>query len=162
MGIWHANKSENVGTLFRSSYAFSANYIYTIGRKYDKQASDTPNSNLQIPYFHFVDSKDFLSHVPKHARIVCIEIDDNAYSLPNFCHPEQAVYLLGSECGGLPREILEKSLIVQIPSRICLNVATAGSIVLYDRRAKNERKSSGVFCKTPRRTRAVFRQLEER
>lgn len=40
----------------------------------------------------------------------------------------------GAEEYGLPKEVLEKChQIVQIPGSYCLNVATAASIVMYDR-----------------------------
>lgn len=58
-------------------------------------------------------------------------------ALERFVHPRCCVYLLGAEDGGIPTTILERcSKIVSINTPMYLNVATAGSIVLYDRQAK--------------------------
>ena len=60
-----------------------------------------------------------------------------------FEHPHNAVYILGSEDAGLPPSILSACHeVVSIPSErySSYNVASAGSIVLYDRLAKKERR----------------------
>jgi len=56
--------------------------------------------------------------------------------LHTFVHPEQAVYLLGAEDDGLPESVLRDIPVLEAPSEWCLNVATAGSLVLYDRLVK--------------------------
>lgn len=136
IGIWHPQKETNVGTLFRSALAMGADFLFTVGRPYRRQSSDTTNAARHLPYYSYQNTEELLGSLPKGARLVCVEIDDGARPLPAFCHPEQAVYLLGSEGGGLPQELLRDNLVVQIPSQVCLNVSTAGSIVLYDRLAK--------------------------
>ena len=46
----------------------------------------------------------------------------------------RAAYILGPEIGSLSPEILQRCRhVVKIPSSFCLNVATTGAIVLYDR-----------------------------
>lgn len=136
IGIWYPNKEINCGTLFRSAYAFGADFIYTIGRKYRKESSDTCSTTKHVPYYHYKDVDDFTSHLPKDCRLTIVEIADKAYSLPKFNHFERSCYLLGNEGGGIPQQLLEKHSVVKIPSSICLNVAVAGSIVLYDRISK--------------------------
>ena len=49
-------------------------------------------------------------------------------------HPERAAYLLGAEDHGLSPAVLAMChRIVVLPGRHCLNVAVAGSLILYDR-----------------------------
>lgn len=49
----------------------------------------------------------------------------------------RAVYLLGNESSGLPKDILAGCVsTVALPGHFSLNVAVAGSIVLYDRVSK--------------------------
>lgn len=136
IGIWQPMHECNIGTLFRSAYAMDASYIFTIGRKYRKQSSDTCNATAHVPYFNYQSTDEFLSNIPRLGHLVCVEITDKARPLQNFVHPAQAIYLLGSEGQTLPEKLLSKGLQVKIPSKICLNVATAGSILLYDRIAK--------------------------
>ena len=52
IGIWHPHKDCNMGTLFRSAYAFGIDFIFTIGRKYNTQTSDTVQSIKNVPYCH--------------------------------------------------------------------------------------------------------------
>jgi tRNA G18 (ribose-2'-O)-methylase SpoU len=62
----------------------------------------------------------------------------NSVSLVSFDHPDRAIYLLGAEDRGLSQEALEISdHIVEIPTKYCLNVASTGSIILYDRLSKS-------------------------
>lgn len=74
--------------------------------------------------------------MPDGARVVCVELAAAARPLHTFVHPERAVYLLGAEDHGLPAAALERYPLVSAPSDWSLNVATAGSIVLYDRLVK--------------------------
>jgi tRNA G18 (ribose-2'-O)-methylase SpoU len=57
--------------------------------------------------------------------------------LEKFKHPERCIYLLGAEDHGIPPEIMDKcNGSVQLLGDYCMNVATAGSIVMYDRAVK--------------------------
>lgn len=127
----------NLGTLWRSAFALGANFIFTIGARYSYQASDTTKSTRHIPYWRFPNVTDFLQHLPSETSLVAVEMDAAAVDLRQFIHPERAVYLLGPEDGSIGREVIDKcASVVRFDSRYCLNVAVAGSIVLYDRMAK--------------------------
>jgi len=135
IGIYHPKTSTNMGTLWRSAYIFGASFIFTIGRRYQKQASDTVKAYRHIPLYNFLDFQDFHKFLPYDCQIVCVEIADNSIALHKFNHPERAIYLLGAEDEGIPKEILKNYQIIQIISDLpfCLNVAVAGSIVMHDR-----------------------------
>jgi tRNA(Leu) C34 or U34 (ribose-2'-O)-methylase TrmL len=134
---YQPKSSINVGTLWRTANIFGAAFIGTIGRRYKKQSSDTMKTPLHVPLFHFDDTEDFYSHLPTGCRLVAIERNNAARPLASFVHPHQAVYLLGPEDGSLPQRMIEKAMATLIiPGQFCLNVAVAGSIVLYDRLAK--------------------------
>lgn len=134
IGILHGKTPENLGVLWRTAQNLGASYIFTIGKRYANQASDTHNAVKSLPYFHYETFTDFFNHLPKGARIVGIEKTEKATSLEDFNHPKRCVYLLGAEDHGLSNEAIEKSrFLVQFPSEYSLNVAVAGSIVMYDR-----------------------------
>ena len=60
-----------------------------------------------------------------------------AIPLGGFSHPKRAVYLLGSEDNGLTRKAMDKChALVRLPGERSMNVAVAGSIVMYDRHNK--------------------------
>lgn len=133
VGIYFPEKKENIGSLFRSAYAFNSNYVFTVGKKYSRVGTDTCNSIEHIPYFNYLNKEEFLRLRPKGSALVVVEISEKAKDLTNFVHPEKAVYLLGSEGGNLPKDIIDNNICVKIPSKICLNVAVAGSIILSHR-----------------------------
>ena len=138
IGIQNGKTPENLGVLWRSAQNLGANFIFTIGNRYAKQASDTHNAVNAMPYFHYDTFADFYKHLPKGARLVGVEMHQSSEPLESFEHPRRCVYLLGAEDHGLSKEAIDKShFLVQFPSEMSLNVAVAGSIILYDRtRAK--------------------------
>ena len=141
IGVDHPKHEVNIGTLWRSAYAMGAAMIFTVGRRYEprKQHGDTVKAFRHIPLLHFTSWEDYREHAPFGWVPVGVEIGRAATSLPEYKHPDRAVYILGAEDGGLTNAAaaLCRDLVV-IPSRYCLNVAVAGSIVMYDRAAKKE------------------------
>ncbi len=134
IGIQNGKTPENLGVLWRTAQNLGASFIFTIGKRYANQASDTHNAVKSIPYYHYKNFEDFYEHLPKGVRIVAIEKTDFACDLETFSHPKRCVYLLGAEDNGLTNEAIERShFLVKFNSRFSLNVAVAGSIVLYDR-----------------------------
>lgn len=137
IGIFHGKNEENIGTLWRSANILGADFIFTIGKRYSKQCSDTMNTPKHIPLWHFDDWDDMFHHMPYNCPVVAIELDDRSVPLETFVHPERCIYLLGAEDHGLPPEILDRCwATVQLLGDRCMNVSTAGSIVMYDRKVK--------------------------
>lgn len=138
IGIYHTKTEHNVGSLMRSAYCFGASFVFTIGRRYRTQASDTTCTVRNIPYYDYQTIDDLLAHMPFGSRLIGVELDDRARPLDEFCHPAHAVYLLGAEDHGIPPSVLDLCHdIVQIPDlKHCLNVSNTGTTVLYDRKAK--------------------------
>lgn len=137
IGIEHTKSAVNVGTLWRSASNMGAVFMFTVGRRYRQQSSDTVKAFKHIPLFHYADLSDMYAHLPHDCMLVGVEITEDAQPLPDFAHPERAVYLLGAEDHGLSTEAVGRChRIVVIPSIRCLNVAVAGSILMYDRNTK--------------------------
>lgn len=141
IGIQNGKTPENLGVLWRTAQNMGASYIFTIGNRYANQACDTHNSVKSLPYFHYKTFEDFYEHLPKGVRIVGVEKTETAAPLEDFHHPKRCVYLLGAEDHGLSNQAIEKShFLVEFPSEYSLNVAVAGSIVLYDRSRNKARQ----------------------
>lgn len=140
IGIQNGKTPENLGVLWRSAQNLGAHFIFTIGNRYAKQASDTHNAVKSMPYYHYDTFDDFFSHLPKGTRLVGVELTNGAQDLENFKHPRRCVYLLGAEDHGLTKQAQDKShFLIKFQSQMSLNVAVAGSIVLYDRSRNKER-----------------------
>ena len=134
IGIYQAKRFENVGVLWRGAYQLGAAFIFTIGKRYRRQASDTHATWKHIPLYTYTSFDDFFEALPFGCRLVGVEADGTP--LPGFHHPERTVYLLGAEDGGLPNYVVERCYqIVTIPALRydSYNVAQAGTIVMYDR-----------------------------
>jgi len=134
VGIFHTKTEENVGTLWRSAAQLGAASVFTIGRRYRTQASDTMKTVRHTPLYHYLDFEDFKAHLPYGAMLVGVEMGGT--SLTEFAHPSRAVYLLGAEDHGLPPDILvqcQRVVSLQAIGQPSYNVAVAGSLVMYDR-----------------------------
>jgi len=138
VGIEGTKNKVNVGTLWRSANIFGASYIFTVGKRYRHQSSDTMKSWKHMPLFHYEDLRDFQLHLPHDCRLVGIELTEEAAPLRNYTHWDRSIYLLGAEDNGLSNEALNVCHdLVVLPGERSLNVSTAGSIVLYDRITKS-------------------------
>lgn len=134
IGVYHPKTETNIGTLIRSARAFDIDFVFTIGRRYKKQASAIKNHD-HIPVFNYIDYETFINSSPKNAQIICVDTyeTDRTCLLQDFKHPERAIYLLGAEDHGLPMKVIGEKKIIKIDTRYCLNVASAGTVILYDR-----------------------------
>lgn len=138
IGCLNMKTSMNYGSLFRTAQIFEADFIFLIGCRFKVQASDTMKSFRHIPTFVYKDFQDFNDHRPYDCKLVGIEMTPNAVPIKDFKHPKQACYLLGAEDNGLTKEAISKCQeIIILPGERSLNVAVAGSIVLYDRISKS-------------------------
>ena len=138
IGVYQPKTEANIGTLWRSAHCFGANFIFVVGRRYRKQPSDTTNALLHVPLFEFPTLEDMEVHKPVNCPTICIEISSKARDLKTIIHPERAIYILGAEDYGLPEEFLRGRQVIQVEgAKYCLNVAVAGSIVMWDRYVKS-------------------------
>lgn len=136
IGTYGAKYPENTGTLWRTAQGFGASYIFTIGERYMHRPSDTRKAFQEIPLMQYPNFKSFKESFPKGVVLVGVELNkQRSINLNNFRHPLRAIYLLGSEKGGLPLDIQRQcDYIIQVPySKQCLNVSLTGGIVMYDR-----------------------------
>lgn len=137
IGIQNTKTEMNVGTLWRSASIMGASFIFTIGKRYKKQASDTMASWRHIPLYNYETFEEFYKAIPYDCQLIGIELDEKSVPVAQFKHPERAVYLLGAEDSGLTKEAIEKChKLVQLPGDYCMNVAVVGSIIMYDRTTK--------------------------
>jgi tRNA G18 (ribose-2'-O)-methylase SpoU len=149
IGIERGKTPANLGTLWRSAVSLGASYVFTVGCRFRPEASDVPRSWRKLPVFSYPDIEDFLRHRAYDVPLVGVELTEGSQALEGFTHPERAIYLLGPEDGSLSKIAQEAcQYVVSFQSEYCLNVSTAGSIVLYDRQTKRgrvaQRQSAGL------------------
>jgi len=145
IGVEGISKEMNLGNLFRSAHGFDASFVFTVNAAFNpkRARSDTSDTPGQVPLYQY-DNAEALS-LPHGCRLVGVELLDEAEELPSFRHPRQAAYVLGPERGSLSPALVERcEFIVRIPTKFCINVATAGAIIMYDRLI-----SLGRFARRP-------------
>jgi tRNA G18 (ribose-2'-O)-methylase SpoU len=134
IGAERISKPLNLGNLMRSSHAFGAKFFFTIGAhpKAFESHADTSKSQGHLPFYHWANPGEMV--LPRHCKLVGVELIEGAIDLPAFRHPLHAAYVLGPELGVLSDELLSRcDHVIKIPTAFCINVAMAGAIVMYDR-----------------------------
>jgi len=72
-------------------------------------------------------------------KLVCIDLIEGAIPLPNFEHPDNAMYLFGPEDGTIKQQVINKAdAVVYVPTIGCMNLAASVNVVLYDKLAKSQ------------------------
>lgn len=137
IGIQNTKTAMNIGTLWRSAQIMGASFIFTIGKRYKTQSSDTMKTTRHIPLYHYETFPEFYKVMPYGCQLIGVELSPKAVAIKSFNHPQKCIYLLGAEDNGLTNEAANKCYsLVQLPGEHCLNVAVAGSIIMYDRLSK--------------------------
>jgi len=158
IGAERISKPMNLGSLMRSAHAFGASFFFTIQPAFNAQQvkqSDTSDAAKHLPLYTFATLDDLL--LPRGCALVGIELTEDAIELPTFFHPQAAAYVLGPERGSLSPELQARcDHLVKIPTKFCVNVGTAGAIVMYDRLL-----SQGRFARRPVNPRAAAEPLPD-
>jgi hypothetical protein len=109
--------------------------LFTVGDSPGVAATrftDTSDATRHLPFYRWA-SPDAMG-LPRLARLVGVEVVDEAIPLPSFRHPLQAAYVFGPERASLsPAMLAECDFVVRIPTRFAINLAVAAAIVMYDR-----------------------------
>jgi tRNA G18 (ribose-2'-O)-methylase SpoU len=136
IAAFNISKEHNVGSLVRTAHATAAAEVLMIGdRDWNVEAART--AELYTSVIHLAGLDDLRSHLAAGGwRLVAVELHERAVSLFDASYPERPCFLVGAELGGIPEELIaEASVVVQIPQWglvPSLNLAVAGSIVVYD------------------------------
>ena len=143
IAAWNITKEHNVGSLVRTAHAAAVEEVVLVGeREWNVEAART--SELYTTVTQLSDVAAFRRYrEEKGWNLVAVELDARAVNLFDAEYPERPCFLLGAELGGVPADLLDEAkLVVQIPQWglvPSLNLAVAGSIVLYDFLGKRHR-----------------------
>jgi tRNA G18 (ribose-2'-O)-methylase SpoU len=144
LAAWNVSKEHNLGSLVRTAHAAAAAELLLVGeREWNVAAARTAEQYTTI--VHLEDEAAFGRHLEDRGwRLVAVERDHRSVSLFEASYPETPCFLLGAELGGVPQQLLDRaSLVVEIPQWglvPSLNLAVAGSIVVYDYLSKLHRQ----------------------
>jgi tRNA G18 (ribose-2'-O)-methylase SpoU len=134
IGIQCCKTAVNYGTLYRTANLLGTSFLFLIGKRFSRQSSDTMASWRHIPLMQYDTFDDFYKNLPYDCQLIGVELSDDATPLETFEHPQRACYLLGAEDHGLTTEAVRRChRLIVLRGEHSMNVAVAGSIVLYHR-----------------------------
>ncbi|WP_298441933.1 RNA methyltransferase [uncultured Ferrimonas sp.] len=139
IGLTNPKSPTNVGAVMRASGCYGVDEVRYTGARYERAAkfhTDTHSASSAIPLTAVADLRE---NLPAGTKVVCIELVEGAVPLPQFVHPEQAIYLFGPEDGSLSQEVVSAADgVVYVPTNGCMNLAATVNVLLYDRMAKSD------------------------
>lgn len=148
--------ARNVSMVIRLASCYGFKQVWYSG---DRVSIDEPEKNIDCPP-SFTGSRKKKPRLPREERMkgydsvelrqfdrffdhfvdcvpIAVELRPGAQMLHHFEHPQNALYVFGPEDGGLTSEIVRHChQFVVVPTHHCLNLATAVSTILWDRRYK--------------------------
>jgi tRNA(Leu) C34 or U34 (ribose-2'-O)-methylase TrmL len=138
IGLVDPKSPTNVGSVMRAAGCYQVDQVRYSGGRFERAAqyqTDTKDILSKIP---LAREDDLLANLPADMKIVCVELAEGATPLPQFVHPDQAIYVFGPEDGSIPQILINQAdHVVYVPTVGCMNLAAAVNVVLYDRLAKS-------------------------
>ncbi|SJL84244.1 RNA methyltransferase [Vibrio palustris] len=137
IGLYNPKSPANVGAVMRAAGCYDATQVRYNGVRYNraiKLQTDTKKVKSRI---ELINSDDLTANINEDVKVVCVELAVGATALPEFVHPQHAIYVFGPEDGSLPQHIVDQAdHVVYVPTHGCMNLAATANVVLYDRMAK--------------------------
>lgn len=141
IGLSDPKSPTNVGAVMRAAGCYNVDAVCYTGTRYDRAVklnTDTKKISHKIP---LIAQQDLFENREDGVKVICVDLIEGAIPLPNFKHPEKALYLFGPEDGTLSQQLINQADdVVYVPTIGCMNLAATVNVLLYDRLAK-----SGAF-----------------
>ncbi|MEZ9627680.1 RNA methyltransferase [Aliivibrio fischeri] len=138
IGLSNPKSPTNVGAVMRAAGCYQVDDVRYTGERYDRAAkfqTDTKKVANKIP---LTSVNCLLDDLPEDMKVVCVELAEGAVSLPQFQHPDKAIYVFGPEDGSITQQVADRAdHVVYVPTVGCMNLAATVNVLLYDRLAKS-------------------------
>jgi len=138
IGLIDPKSPTNVGAVMRAAGCYSADRVVYTGLRYDKAVrfnTDTQQAANRIPLEHV---ENLLSFKTTQCKLICVDLVEGATPLPDFVHPEHAIYVFGPEDSSVNQTLVDAAdAVVYVPTKGCMNLAASVNVLLYDRLAKS-------------------------
>jgi tRNA(Leu) C34 or U34 (ribose-2'-O)-methylase TrmL len=132
----------NVGMVVRLASCYGLRQVWFTGNRVSLNPAkgerlpreERMKGYKEVQMIHF---DYFFERFPPGAVPVAVEVRSQSEPLHSFEHPDNALYVFGPEDGSIPKVFLGHChRFLVIPTRHCLNLATAVATVLWDREYK--------------------------
>jgi tRNA(Leu) C34 or U34 (ribose-2'-O)-methylase TrmL len=138
LAIINPKSPQNMGSILRAAGCYQAQSIRYTGERYARAKAfqtDTKNVHLNIKVSHVDEVINAITD--ENLSKVAVELVEGATPLPNFVHPEDALYIFGPEDGSIEQEVVDQcDHVGYVPTVGCMNLAATVNVLLYDRLAK--------------------------
>jgi tRNA(Leu) C34 or U34 (ribose-2'-O)-methylase TrmL len=144
IGLTDPKSPSNVGAIMRAAGCYQVDEVRYTGARYARAAkfhTDTKDASKKIP----LNAVECLaSNLTSGQKIVCVDLVEGAVPLPDFQHPENALYIFGPEDGTITQDVINLAdAVVYVPTIGCMNLAASVNVLLYDRLAKSKHVIAG-------------------
>ena len=136
IGLFKPKSKANVGSTLRAAHVYGASMVVIEGARGDalRHGSNTPSTQRHTPV---LTPENLLDVRPFDCQLVVVDLIEGATPLPDFEHPDRAMYVFGPEDGTLGKEHTKHAQhVVYVPGRSCMNLAATVNVILYDRMVK--------------------------
>lgn len=139
IGLTDPKSPSNVGAVMRAAGCYQADEVRYTGVRYARAAkfhTDTKDASRNIP---LIAVESLITNLPSGQHIICVDLVEGAIPLPEFEHPENALYIFGPEDGTIAQNVIDAAdAVVYVPTIGCMNLAASVNVLLYDRLAKSK------------------------
>lgn len=142
IGLINPKTPENVNSVMRSAGNFRVDSVLYAGTRYPRAVKLHPGMvNMSRKVSQNIPLSGIsclIDEAPADMKIVCVEFAENAIPLPEYQHPENALYIFGPEDGSITQDVIDRADdVVYIQTVACMNIAATVNVVLYDRLSKS-------------------------
>jgi len=139
IGLTNPKSPSNVGAVMRAAGCYQVDTIYYTGKRYDRAVKFNTDTKDVAQTISLIKVETLLDDIPEKAQVVCVELVEGATPLPEYHHPDNAMYIFGPEDGTISQDVIDKAdAVVYVPTIGCMNLAATVNVVLYDRLAKSD------------------------
>lgn len=141
LGLVNPKSPDNVGSVLRAAANYRVDKVFYTGDRYPRAIERKARSvdmSRKISKDVLISRADSLIDVvTENMKIVCVEFAINAIPLPEYQHPESAIYIFGPEDGSIDQDIIDQAdAVVYVPTVGCMNLSASVNVLLYDRLVK--------------------------
>lgn len=137
IALYNPKTPANIGSAMRACGVYGASQLIYTGERFDKAKKFITDPQKYYKHIPLVKVGDLHQAIPYGCVPVAVDLIEGATPLPEYKHPERAIYIFGPEDGTLGQSVLGWCRdVVYVPGNGCMNLAATVNVVLYDRMAK--------------------------
>jgi tRNA(Leu) C34 or U34 (ribose-2'-O)-methylase TrmL len=148
LGLVNPKSPDNVGSVLRAAANYGVDKVFYTGNRYPRaieRKARTVDMSRKVSKDVLITQQDCLIDVvTENMKVVCVEFALNAIPLPEYEHPENALYIFGPEDGSIDQAIIDQADdVVYVPTVGCMNLSASVNVLLYDRLFKAGNYNAG-------------------